>query len=931
MYKSIFLLFFCHMGMRIAAQCPADTTMWGKILHIETDNTTPLVQKLQQLYTLQKEYADCPRGRDSVYARLLHRIGTYEFTVNNNIATPTGILNTLEAIRINTSGDKGSSAAFAAGSYLNLGYFYKSLMQYSKALAYFDTTIRYTREHGGRTDFILKARINKCLLFKESGDYQKSIEECTLGLAQAREEQAMPMIMGLLNQRALSFYYQGQLDPATADADSAMKYAISPGNGFELASTLKTKALIDGRLNRPDLADPLFKEAIRLRLATSDYSQIADDYTDWGNHYLYIRTDNKKAKDCYTKALEYANKANNNEKASKAYGNLGALSFYQGHYGEALQSYSRALEVLIHPSEVLIHPLNIPGGSIPDFAALQPILDKDLVLGLLANQTDAWLQFFKQDGDRRWLDLSLHTALLADTLLTAIRHEQISEQSKLYWRDHTREIFTHALEACYLSHDASLAFFFMEKSRAVLLNDKLNELGAQAHLPPEEALTEQRYLLNTISAQQQLATATPGSSTYPTLLLSFLRAKEDFERYIRSLENRFPAYYQYKYADEVPSLKTLQAFLSGHEASFIHYYMNDTLVYMLGISASETRMIRLSSKELDHGQISAFLQQCADKTIQNNRHDAFTSLSNRLYRTLFEPMQITTKRVIVCPDHFLLPFEALCTDSGGRHFLLEDHLFSYAYSARSLLKDPIANPARGNFIGFAPVSFQPYLELPDLKQSAIYLRTTAGHYTGTRIFTNASASKRNFLDRISGYSIVNVFSHASADTGDNEPLLFLQDSIIRLSELQLLPAPATRLMVLSACQTNVGKNANGEGIYSLARGFAAAGIPSVASTMWQADDLAIYVISEKFHQYLAAGDPKDLALQKAKMEFIHGGGIERSLPYFWANMILIGNPEPVRLLPLAYPWWMIGVVAALLLLCFFMIRRHRRRASFLTR
>src|SRR5258708_23148628 len=45
---------------------------------------------------------------------------------------------------------------------------------------------------------------------------------------------------------------------------------------------------------------------------------------------------------------------------------------------------------------------------------------------------------------------------------------------------------------------------------------------------------------------------------------------------------------------------------------------------------------------------------------------------------------------------------------------------------------------------------------------------------------------------------------------------------------------------------------------------------------WQADDLAIYAVSEKFHQYLAAGDPKDLALQKAKMEFIHSGGIERT-------------------------------------------------------
>lgn len=129
-----------------------------------------------------------------------------------------------------------------------------------------------------------------------------------------------------------------------------------------------------------------------------------------------------------------------------------------------------------------------------------------------------------------------------------------------------------------------------------------------------------------------------------------------------------------------------------------------------------------------------------------------------------------------------------------------------------------------------------------------------------------------------------------------------------MSELQLLQKPATRLVVLSACQTIVGRNAKGEGILSLARGFASVGIPSVAATVWQADEQTIYEISEKFHQYLSQGIPKDVALQKAKIDFLESSDKETQLPYYWANIILVGNGEPIELIKQNNVWpWIVGV------------------------
>mgnify|MGYP003433392119 FL=1 len=178
------------------------------------------------------------------------------------------------------------------------------------------------------------------------------------------------------------------------------------------------------------------------------------------------------------------------------------------------------------------------------------------------------------------------------------------------------------------------------------------------------------------------------------------------------------------------------------------------------------------------------------------------------------------------------------------------------------------------------------------------------------------------MNAVSGYSIASIFSHAFADTGNTEPLLYMQDSVIHLSELQLLNRPATQLIMLSACETNAGRNARGEGIYSLARGFSSAGIPSVAATLWKADEGAAYAISDKFNEYLSQGMRKDDALQKAKLYFMEQGDKERLLPYYWANMVLMGNAEPVTFShSVSVPWWLVIFVPVLAGACYIIIRK----------
>ena len=200
------------------------------------------------------------------------------------------------------------------------------------------------------------------------------------------------------------------------------------------------------------------------------------------------------------------------------------------------------------------------------------------------------------------MNASLLTALITDSVLTQIRHEQLAEQSKLYWRNQTREFFNNAIEACYLAGKPDLAFYFMEKSKAVLLNDRLNELGASGQLPSKEAAKEQNLRISIIEEQQKLATLNDSTEEYKNQQIKLFTATENFELFIKLVEKEFPAYYQYKYADKVNTMKELQEYLALNQQSFVDYFMGDTRAYILTVTPDTAKMIRLSKKNFLTGR-----------------------------------------------------------------------------------------------------------------------------------------------------------------------------------------------------------------------------------------------------------------------------------------------------------------------------------------
>ncbi len=901
----------------VSAQCPTNIEINKNIEATLKNSLLSGGSKLQLFYELKKQTDQCKLTKDSVYAKLLYILGLYEYISNKNYSK--SIEYTLESIKVNYLPQKSSSKAATIKSYINLGYYYRYIFQYTQSLACCDSAIEIGEQFHLAPTLILEAKTSKAHIYFLTGDFQKCIEESTKGIELAQQEEDNYYHIEFLIQRSNALFVQRKTAASLADIETVFKNTNDP---FNLASASRIKAKIYESNGSFKLANTYYIQSVNYRIKSNDYALIADDYVDLGSLYFNRLKDPAKAKRSYNSAIEFAKKAQNFTSIALIYINLGNLNLADQNYSEAREYYYKTFQTLKIPQgkNILENPVA---------AIFNTIGYTELITELLSRKVLLLLELYKQTKEKKYIDAGIQTALLTDSVITQKRHQQLGEQSKLYWRNQTRDFFTNAIEACLLANDSRNAFYFMEKSKSVLLNDKLNELGASAKISEADAQKEQFLKIRILEEQQKLNELTANTGPYNAQEQKFLKVKEELETYIKSLEAKYPAYYNYKYADAVPTLESLQKHLAVNKKSFIHYFTNDTVAYILSITATDTRFIKLLKKDFNDEQIVEFLQYSSNRELLNTRYPSFAAVSNKLYKTLFQSLQLPKGRVVICSDNFILPFEALCTDAAGRNFLIRDYTFSYAYSATNLLKPYNAYEAMGNFIGFAPVSFQPALRVNTLLNSASALNKSADNYSSSLLFTNTTATKSNFINNIGGYTIANIFSHASADSSENEPRLYMQDGVIHLSELQLLNKPATRLVVLSACQTNVGKNATGEGIYSLARGFSAAGIPSIAATLWNADEDVIYAISAKFHEYLSRGMSKDSALQKAKLDVLTTNlNSEKSLPYYWANMILIGNTESLELSADSNRWWWItGIAVAILVLTILIVIKHRSGKS----
>jgi len=176
------------------------------------------------------------------------------------------------------------------------------------------------------------------------------------------------------------------------------------------------------------------------------------------------------------------------------------------------------------------------------------------------------------------------------------------------------------------------------------------------------------------------------------------------------------------------------------------------------------------------------------------------------------------------------------------------------------------------------------------------LRAVAGR--DSLIASDFKATRENLLSTdLTPYAILHIATHGFLDPKrpENSGLVLSTvnsdgkelNGFVGLQDIYQLRAPVD-LVVLSACQTGLGKDVRGEGLLGLTRGFMYAGASSVVASLWKVDDEATAELMKQFYEnMLRKGMAPGVALKEAQNTIRQRP--EWSSPYYWAAFTLQGE------------------------------------------
>lgn len=870
------------LGFSLTAQCPV-----GDLLGAELTAATALKgpARVAALETLLERLGTCPAPSDSLaFAQVWHQLGVAWYREDAQKA----IAYTQRAIRVRERA-LGPDHPDVGQGYFNLGVFQREAGQFAEALkAFRDAQERYRRAADPRVN---ECHFEQAKLLRDLGDFEQALENIRLAESGAQsplDQARFAMTEGVIRLRQEDFAgalmplrAAGRVFGAEEDDMNLAKCWLNFGNAF------------DG-LNQPDSALLAYRKALVLLDASESESEIKA-HLNLG----FVLTRQRKfpeAKAHLDKALSLSDLYFEGEKSltgANVRANLGDWHLAQNQVVEAQEKYREALTNF---------PLEYKNSAAPPTSeelALAP--GKSELLVYLLDMAKA----HRLQPGREHLEAALTWYQAADELVGAMRREQLGASSKRFWRRKTQDLYAVAVATAYELGDAERAFYFLEKSRAMLLLDELRDLSAHSLLPAAVRAqeTELKQRVRSLSFRLEGADAAQA----PGLRAELLSATNALSAFIQKLENDFPDYYRIKYFDKPLLLNDVQQRLGPKEA-FVEYLFFNSDLYALYIAPGVARLHRVPAPtyETHAREWLAYLSDA--RTLQGTGYQRQVELAHTLYRQLFEPLGTQAEVITLATGDYLLPFEALVPDPASpQNVLLQQFTFNYAYSATIWLAQQSQKPGSG-FVGFAPVDFSRY-GLPELKGTEPSLQRL-NDKLGGRAYLREAATTTRFRAEAPDCGVIQLYTHAVANReGYREPVIFFSDTLLALSDLYLLPKRLNAsLAVLSACSTGAGEQVPGEGVMSLARGFAAAGIGSCVTTLWEVNADATVELTELFYEKLALGLSKANALRQAKLDYLdRHAGTPQALPSYWAGMVHLGADGQIPSGRKPWPWILLGI------------------------
>jgi CHAT domain-containing protein len=507
-------------------------------------------------------------------------------------------------------------------------------------------------------------------------------------------------------------------------------------------------------------------------------------------------------------------------------------------------------------------------------------------------------------------------------------------------------------------------FFVTEKSRANLLLEAFQRAKASSEAGVPDGVLDSLYRLQSEIAElenKRYQYEDRQDADVPDLNVlnsQIFDLKAAHHRGMRFIEMTYPKYFRLKYKDERQSVAEIQHQLEIDQG-LLTYYLTDSSIYTVLITPDQF-YVRSAERDFDLDQRIDGLREglygyheAAQQTDRFYRTCGVRYVDNAiaLYEKLIQPIEKDLpERLIIIPDGALgyLPFELLLSEQptdplqfNSHAYLIRRHAVSYTYSA-SLLSEmrEMANQPGKSLFGIAPqfASRNARSHVADTSTAApgplLHNRNEVlqiQKLIGGDVLIGGDATELAFTSAAHDYRILHIATHGTVedanpdfsflafsevpDTVENEKLF-----VHELYNLQL----QADMVVLSACETGLGKSDSGEGIVSLARGFSYAGAKSLVTTLWSVNDARMAETMLAYYHNLLSRMPKDQALRHAKLAYLKSHDDYNGNPFFWGSTILIGDVAPLEIDDKNYLWWIIAGLAIIVIAGVFIAQGRRK-------
>lgn len=852
---------------------------------------------------------------------------------------------------------------------INIGKFYSTISVYDKALFYIEKGEKDLLKLGNSQHPLLGIIYwYKGMIICFLGDCTKSIIFLTksIKIFEGKYSQKSPFISSLMMDYALAHSEAGKT------GEALLYYLRSQENADSrlLVKINRNIAKLYLLINKPDSASHFFNLCLEESKRGQNTNQYEDalNYLHYGD-YLFSRND-QLALTYYIEAFTILKGAFGQKHRDIALTLLKIADFYkaEGQLDSALFYYQESL---------ITCAMGFDDPDILRNPAAEALKLDPYSLAITNHKANALFSKYQETSNIQYLVSSLEAYDLSLFLVEQFdKYFKIDGESKMIFRGEHDQIFKNALMANLAAFQDSgaskyleRAFEISEKSKAAILLSEFRDENAQKlGLIPDSLFYQEREIRRflyffRLKLQEEEDGLDRDVEKIQYLRNSLVSYEERYEKLIRLYETAYPDYFRLRFDPSVISIRQVQDMLRDDEA-VIEYTLTDHAIVVFLIDPQKVIVEQINTDSALVHDIFA---------VRNNLHlnrakdygykdfIEFQYLSHNLYQKLMAPIApglVGKKKLIIIPDGELayLSFESLIkkvylSDSicfRKLPYLINDFSFTYASSATLMhLTSARNNPTlEHGVLAMAPTYSINWRAIPGFEHlaadqplanadlpGALREAERVAEIMGGKKLTGREATEHRFKELAEHYEILHFAMHTYIDNRNplSSRLSFyargdtVEDGYLYTYEIYNMNFSG-QLAVLSACSTGDGKLQKGEGVISLARAFAFAGIPSLIMTLWDIEDASSSAIVPWFYQFLKAGYSKDQALRQAKLTYLHRTGPEiEAHPALWSGFVLYGQDESYRKDPV---WNLIILCAVLFLLSValsvIMIRRYHK-------